>query len=121
MRTELIEDGISDAGTPIVSGDFRGADEFHRGSGRAEIVELAPGRFELRMREFSVQNGPDLFVYLSPSPDGWDRRAVNLGVLKATDGAFSYALPPEFDARDVGSVVIWCRQFAVQFAHAPLS
>ena len=35
-------------------------------SGTASIIEIAPGRYHLRLDDFSVRNGPDLFVYLSP-------------------------------------------------------
>ena len=34
--------------------------------GTASIVEVEPGRFHLRLEDFSVRNGPDLYVYLSP-------------------------------------------------------
>ena len=30
-----------------------------------------PGSTRLRLEDFSVRNGPDLFVYLSPDPDGY--------------------------------------------------
>ena len=69
-------------------GQFRGADDFHFGRGQAQLIETAPGRYTLRFEDFSVRNGPDLFVYLSPDADGYADGAVNLGELKATDGAF---------------------------------
>lgn len=102
-------------------GDFVGADSFHFGRGRAVIGELAPGRYTLRVEEFSVQNGPDLYMYLSPSPTGYAPDAINLGRLKATDGAFSYDIPQGTDIPRVRSVIVWCRQFAVLFATATLS
>ena len=54
---------------------------------------LAPGRFHLRLEDFSVRNGPDLYVYLSPATDGYADGARRVGKLKATDGAFGYDLP----------------------------
>jgi hypothetical protein len=74
----------------------------------------------LVLEDFSVQNGPDLFVYVSPDPDGWTEEAVNLGELKATDGTFSYEIPPEVSAGDIASAVVWCRAFSVLFATATL-
>jgi hypothetical protein len=68
-----------------------------------------------------VRNGPDLFVYLSPDAQGFGPGALELGTLKATDGAFNYVLPAGTDPGTFHSVVVWCKQFAVQFAHAPLS
>src|SRR3989304_887301 len=44
--------------------------------------------------------------------------ALNLGRLKATDGAFNYEIPAGIDLKGVKSVVVWCRQFDVLFAVA---
>ncbi len=102
-------------------GQVTGADSFHFGEGTALLIEISPGRYSLRFEEFSVQNGPDLFVYLSPGEDGYQDGAINLGELRATDGAFNYDVPPEIDVADFHSAVVWCRQFAVEFASAPLA
>ncbi len=108
--------------TPAIraTGAFHGADDFHFGEGTASIIETAPGQFTLRFEDFSVRNGPDLYVYLSPDPDGYADGALELGTLKATDGAFGYELPAGTDPADFASAVIWCKQFAVLFAAAPL-
>lgn len=105
----------------VVAGEFHGADEFHFGQGSASILETRPGAFTLRFEKFSVRNGPDLFVYLSPEATGYADGAVELGRLKATDGAFGYELPDGLDPSDFASAVIWCKQFSVQFAVAPLA
>jgi hypothetical protein len=101
-------------------GPFHGTDEFHFGRGTASLIETAPGRFTLRLDDFSVRNGPDLFVYLSPSADDYAKGALELGRLKATDGAFGYVLPPGVDPTDFASAIIWCKQFSHLFAVAPL-
>lgn len=102
------------------SGEFTGADEFHFGSGTATLVETSPGTWTLRFEDFSVRNGPDLFVYVSPDPAGYTTEATELGTLKATDGSFNYDLPAAIDVEAIRSVVIWCKAFAVTFAVAPL-
>jgi len=84
-------------------------------------MESAPGAYTLRFKDFSVRNGPDLFVYLSPAAKGYRAGALELGKLKATDGSFSYALPAGTDPAIFASAVIWCKQFSVQFAVAPLT
>ena len=119
IRSEVVDAGSG--GTTISTGEFQGADEFHFGSGRASIVETADGSLVLRVSDFSVRNGPDLFVYVSPDAAGYVDGAVELGGLKATDGAFEYALPSTVDPAEVRSVVVWCRAFSVQFAVAALS
>ena len=104
-----------------LTGEFTGADDFHFGSGTASLIETAPGAWTLRFENFSVRNGPDLFVYLSPNPAGYAPDAIELGTLKATDGAFNYEIPAGTDLAKVQSVIIWCKGFAVLFAVAPLS
>jgi hypothetical protein len=108
------------APTTLAAGDFHGADDFHFGEGTASIIETAPGQYTLRFEAFSVRNGPDLYVYLSPDADGYADGALELGTLKATDGAFGYELPEGTDPAEFASAVIWCKQFAVLFAVAPL-
>jgi hypothetical protein len=90
------------------------------GSGTARLIEAAPDTWVVRFEDFSVRNGPDLYVYLSPDPDGYEKGALELGTLKATDGSFNYEVPAGTDVGELRSVVVWCKQFAVQFAVAPL-
>jgi len=125
LRTELVEEPpgavVASTGTPaatLASGEWQGADDFHFGSGGARLIEAADGSLTLTLEDFSVQNGPDLFVYVSPDPDGWTPEAVNLGALKATDGTFSYEIPAGVSADDIASAVVWCKAFGVLFASA---
>jgi hypothetical protein len=108
--------------TPLaLAGSFVGADDFHFAKGTARLIESSPGAFVVRLEEFSVRNGPDLYVYLSPDPDGYVDGAIELGTLKATDGSFNYEVPAGTDVSDVRSVVIWCKSFSVQFGAAALA
>lgn len=102
------------------SGSFHGADEFHFGEGTARLIETAPGEFSIRLEDFRVRNGPDLFVYLSPSAEGYADGALEVAPLKADTGNQNYELPPGTDVSSFRSVVIWCKQFSVLFATATL-
>jgi hypothetical protein len=104
----------------VATGSFHGSDDFHFGRGTATIVETAPGRYRLRFADFSVRNGPDLYVYLSPSADGYADGSLELGRLKATDGAFGYDLPPGTDPADFASAVV-CAAVQPPQATAPLA
>ena len=99
-------------------GTWSGADDFHFAEGEALIIETEPGTFILRVENFSVRNGPDLFVYLSPGED--DDGALNLGELRATDGAFNYEIPDGVDVTQFRNAIVWCKQFSVLFGSAPL-
>ncbi len=100
----------------VRQGEFQGADNFHYGRGQALLIETSPGNYILRFENFSVRNGPDLFVYLSTDPGSND--GLLLGGLKGTDGAFNYDVPAGTDIAQYKSAVVWCRQFAVLFATA---
>jgi hypothetical protein len=105
------------------AGSFHGSDEFHFGEGRARLIETSPGAFVVRLEDFAVRNGPDLYVYLSPSSDGYADGAIEVGRLKADRGNQNYPVPRGAfdDPAEVASVVIWCKQFRHLFATAPLS
>lgn len=102
----------------VTQGQFVGVDDFHFGEGDALLIESAPGQFTLRFENFSVRNGPDLFVYLSTNPDGYSDDGINLGSLKATDGAFNYDVPAGTDVSRFKSAIVWCDAFSVLFATA---
>jgi Electron transfer DM13 len=109
--------------TPFVpithaEGEFSGTDEFHFGRGSASLIELEPGRYHLRLEDFSVRNGPDLYVYLSTAADDYADDSLELGRLKATDGSFGYDLPAGTDIGQFRSAIIWCKQFSHLFAVA---
>jgi len=102
----------------LAAGTFHGTDDFHIGRGTASIIEVEPGRFHLRLDDFSVRNGPDLYVYLSTAADDYADDALELGTLKATDGSFGYDLPAGTDPSRYRSAIIWCKQFSHLFAVA---
>jgi hypothetical protein len=104
--------------TAGATGSFEGTDDFHFGEGTATIIEIEPGRYHLRLDDFSVRNGPDLYVYLSTDPDGYADDSYEVGLLKATDGSFGYDLPEGFDPSGFESTLIWCKQFSHLFATA---
>jgi hypothetical protein len=102
------------------TGGFRGTDDFHFADGTARLIETAPGEYVVRLEDFAVRNGPDLFVYLSPDRNGYHEDAIELARLKADRGNQNYRVPAGVDIDGVASVIIWCRQFSHLFATAPL-
>jgi hypothetical protein len=120
--TEPSEPTPSATATPIErTGTFAGADEFHFGEGTARLIETSTGTFTVRLEDFAVRNGPDLYVYLSRDADGYADGAIELGRLKADRGNQNYEVPAGTNLSNVESVVIWCKQFSVLFATATLS
>lgn len=116
--------GVPGAAAAVRSGQFHAV--VHEGAGRATIVRQSDGTFSLQLEDFSVLNGPDLYVYLSALPDSTTSAPVlsneylSVARLKGDKGNQSYTLPAGFDPAHFNSVVIWCQQFRVNFATAPL-
>ncbi len=105
----------------VAHGEFEGADDFHFGRGQALLIQTGANEHTLRFEDFEVRNGPDLFVFLSTEPDGYSNDALELGELKGTKGAFNYDVPAGTDVSRYKSAVVWCKDFGVLFAVAPLS
>jgi Electron transfer DM13 len=111
----------------LASGQFGGVDSFHKGEGKARLFRLSDGTLVLRLEEFKVTNGPDLYVFLSGHPAPRNGAQVHEGAalevarLKGNIGNQNYALPPNVDLSKFKSVVIYCKQFSVVFSTAELS
>ena len=107
-------------------GEFRDQDSFHQGSGQAIIIRGTDGSHLLRLENFSVTNGPDLRVLVSPHPDPRTRDDLNarsyveLARLKGNRGNQNYVIPETVDVSTINSVIIYCRPFHVIFSVAPL-
>ncbi|MCI0566225.1 DM13 domain-containing protein [bacterium] len=110
------------ARTPVTvaQGEFGEVDFIHKGSGTARIIEDG-GRRYLRLENFSVVSGPDLFVYLSESKTPTSDiksldKYISLGRLKGTSGNQNYEIPEPFRGYD--TAVIWCQRYGVLFTYA---
>lgn len=113
-------ESTADDGALLLDGTFQDGEPGHRGSGTAEVQRLADGSLNLHLADFSVTSGPDLFVYLSKSADGGPGEFLNLGPLKANNGSLNLAIPAGTEVAEYRRVLIWCKQFAVNFAFARL-
>ncbi|MGH2829163.1 MAG: DM13 domain-containing protein, partial [Actinomycetota bacterium] len=111
------------ASTTVARGSFRSL--AHKTSGTATIVTLPDGVSYVRLEDFETENGPDLFVYLSPSDGRGDddaiaRNSINLGRLRGNIGDQNYRIPAGTDLSGYKSVLIWCKRFTTGFGVASL-
>lgn len=132
IKTEIHEElprqgGAPDSSAPqiktIAVGSFGEVDFIHKGSGQAKLIEI-DGKTILRLENFSVTSGPDLYVYLSNSAKPTHNVKdlgdyVDLGLLKATSGNQNYDVPVV--AQNYRTAVIWCKQFGVLFSFAAMN
>jgi hypothetical protein len=95
----------------------------HDTRGDVAIVDVDGDR-TLVFRDLDSDNGPDLYVYLSPAEPSDDADflagATKVGGLKGNIGTQVYELPPDLDLSAYRSVVIWCDRFSVPFGAAAL-
>ncbi|MGM0865536.1 MAG: DM13 domain-containing protein [Bacillota bacterium] len=95
-------------------GTFQGADENHNAKGKVSISEK-----NIRLENFEVTNGPDLYVYLVE--EGQEtKEGISLGELKGNIGNQNYEIPGGHSASSGMEIVIWCKQFNVDFGRAEL-
>jgi hypothetical protein len=98
------------------------SDPIHYGKGSVTFYE---GLLYLEA-DFEVGPGPKFHVYLVPEKDVLPSTSVektmfvDLGRLKAFRGSQNFSVPAGVDARNYGSVVIWCEQFGVLISPAQL-
>ena len=103
------------------AGEFTGADARHKGSGQLKIVRDMDRTF-LRFEDFSVTNGPDLFVTLNKGiPQSSEEFGEHVIVerLKGNKGNQNYDVS-EYDLSEYDSVSIYCKNFSTLFATASL-
>jgi hypothetical protein len=94
----------------------------HTGKGTASLVKKPDGSLIVRLSNFEVENGPDLYVYVASiaKPDGKNISSSNAFALAKLSNASEYPVPTNTKPDDLRSVVIWCKAFSANFISASL-
>ena len=103
----------------IKTGAFAGFDSLHTGSGTARLIKIGDKNYIRFEEDFTVQNGPDLYVGLGEN--GKYIKGSELAALKGNVGSQNYELPPGMNPENIKEIWIWCRAFSVPFARAELN
>ncbi len=82
------------------------------------LVLLEAGTYSLALESFSVNNGPDLHLYLSK--ELLPVNLIDLGKLKSTKGNQVYALSKMPDFGQYKYALVFCQQYNVLFGSATL-
>ncbi len=110
------------------SGMFIKIDPLHYASGQVKVEKAGENYKLVFQNNFSAAPGPDLYVYLS-APQSYKNiavggldtaKTVNIGVLKSGKGTQEYLVSKGDFEKYGDAVVIWCKQFGVQFSRAEL-
>lgn len=103
----------------VKQGSFIELDTVHKGSGTATVFKSGQGAV-LKLENFKVTDGPDLYVYLSKNKNiEQDKKSgefVSLGKLQKIDGDQTYTLPPNYE--EFAGVSIYCQAFKTPFSVA---
>lgn len=127
-NTETVVKDETEENQVLKSGSFNKIDPLHYASGQVWVEKFGEN-YKLKFQEnFSSADGPDLYVYLSEPQDfknraigGLDtKKTINLGLLKKLSGTQEYIVSKNDFEKYNGAVVIWCKQFGVQFSRAEL-
>lgn len=123
---------------PLIDGD---AEVLKRGSfvgtsgydvtGTVLLMRDDEGLF-LRFENYSQTQGPDVFVYVTPSPTPDTSAEITAGTKVPIDGGaddgestkegtFTQRLPDDVGAEDLNGVGVWCERFSTPFGYAELS
>ena len=126
MEEEMPEKAKDAQPVVVAQGQFRDADEFHKGAGTVTLYRLADGTHLLRFEDFRVTNGPQLHVLLANhaepvSSADLEEGYVDLGGLKGNVGSQNYEIAAGTAVDTVKSIVIYCKPFHVVFATATLA
>ena len=74
----------------------------------------------LNFTEFKSDDGPDLDIYLASDLSDVTGDFINLGDIKGLDGNYAYDLPTNTNLFVYKYVVVWCKDFDVNFGYATL-
>lgn len=100
-----------------IIGSFVGADNFHQAKGEVKIITDGEKTF-LRFEDFSVTNGPDLFVTLNKG-NSVTGEYIIIDELKGNKGSQNYDIS-NYNIDAYQSVSIYCKAFSVEFATAQI-
>lgn len=108
------------AAQTVVAGTF-GDLEGHDSSGDVRM-RSAQGRTTLTFGEnFDSEDAPEVYVYLSKTPDYSDGERLRVARLKGSDGAQRYTFKTPADLGAYRYVILWCRPFSVGIGLAELN
>lgn len=102
------------------TGTFSGLNGY-RTSGGVTLGASADGSLTVNLaNDFSAQNGPGLYLYLSNSSNTV-AGGLELGALRSTSGEDTYEVPSTVGLEDFNHVIVYCKPFGVGFGTAELS
>lgn len=117
IATENLEENLPDFPEVIAQGKFVSIEQ--EVLGKALFLKSSD-KVILRFEDFSIVNGQNIHVYLSPISNLEGDNFIDLGLLKATSGDFNYEINKSVDISKYKNVIIWSNTFGALFGYAGL-
>lgn len=114
----IVDKETSKQTAAMYEGVFVDGEPGHHAKGKA-VTLLNGDAIILRLEDLDATNGPDLYLFLA-KPGGKTSDGINLGKLKGNIGNQNYVLSPDIDLSVYSKVVIYCKQFSVDFGYSEL-
>ena len=122
-------DAVGEDAVVLKTGTFSGTGG-HTVRGTVSLVQTDDETF-LHFEDYEQTQGPDVFVYVTPSSTPDSRSEIAAGRKVRIDGGaddgestkvgtFSQRLPDGVDLQGIDGVAIWCDRFATPFGSAQL-
>ncbi|QQV02007.1 MULTISPECIES: DM13 domain-containing protein [Chryseobacterium] len=100
------------------SGNFMQGPYGNNVNGKAEIYEKN-GTYTLVLNEnFTISNGPDLYIYVSKEQQ--PSQFISLGKLKSVNGGQTYTFMSSVNFEEYKYAVVHCQQYNHLFSYASL-
>jgi hypothetical protein len=112
-----VNDMVDQNTTLVVMGNFT-AGPYGSAGGTAEVRRASNGSLTLVLKNFTVNNGPDLHVYLSKEVQPLN--FIDLGLLRSTSGTQTYTINGNPDFSQFKFALIHCQRFNHLFGSAEL-
>ena len=115
--TEMIDDPLDTTAVLLYSGDFSKGPYGSFINGQAAIYKVS-NKWQLRLENFSVSNGPDLKIYLSKEQQ--PVHFIKVGDLKSVSGNQTYEISGMPDIMEYKYALIHCEQYNHLFGYTIL-
>jgi hypothetical protein len=130
QSTQVEESSLQEGAEVLKRGTFVGTSGYDV-TGTVLLVRDEEGLF-LRFENYSQTQGPDVFVFVTPSSTPDSNAEIAAGTKVPIDGGaddgestkegtFTQRLPDGVSAEHVDGVGIWCERFATPFGYAELA
>jgi hypothetical protein len=117
---KMVDDSVP-AGNTLAKGNFSGFQ--HSLAGSSSVVKDSTGNIFLRLENFTMTSGPDVYVYMSKSTTYSGSQSIEVRKLEGgfTDSNITIDIDNNLDYKEYKYVLVYCFQFSALFGRSELN